>query len=183
MRRNPTKPDRIRHTLSIEQLNAIDLLVTGQSDREVAAAVGVTRQTVCGWRLYDPYFQAELNRRRDAIWGAAGAKFQNLLVRAIDRIDQELEGEHGWRVALEIIKLGRPRAGEVGPTDPLEIIDAEARRRRRDSLEDLMSPPASEAERAAVLEDLLARVRELDGQETAGPGAEATEQGDPKLGG
>ncbi len=44
------KPDKERQSLSIEQQNAIDMLVLGKSDREVAEAVGVSRQTVCGWR-------------------------------------------------------------------------------------------------------------------------------------
>ena len=66
------KPDKTRQELSIEQLNAIDLLATGKSDREVAEVVGVSRQTVCAWRLYDPYFRAELNKRRNELAMAAG---------------------------------------------------------------------------------------------------------------
>ena len=44
-----TKPDKTRQ-LSIEQANAIEHLLQGQSDRAVAEAVGVSRQTVseCG---------------------------------------------------------------------------------------------------------------------------------------
>jgi DNA-binding NarL/FixJ family response regulator len=59
-----TKPDKTRHELSVEQQNAIDLLTTGQTDQAVAEAVGVTRQTVCGWRNHDPAFAAALNARR-----------------------------------------------------------------------------------------------------------------------
>ena len=39
-----TKPDKTRQ-LSIEQANAIEHLLQGQSDRAVAEAVGVSRQT------------------------------------------------------------------------------------------------------------------------------------------
>lgn len=35
--------------LNIEQENAIDLLIQGKSDREVAEAIGVARQTVNQW--------------------------------------------------------------------------------------------------------------------------------------
>ena len=42
-----TKPDKTRQ-LSIEQANAIEHLLQGQSDRAVAEAVGVSRQTVSG---------------------------------------------------------------------------------------------------------------------------------------
>ncbi len=36
--------------LNIEPENAIDLLIQGKSDREVAEAIGVARQTVNQWR-------------------------------------------------------------------------------------------------------------------------------------
>jgi hypothetical protein len=58
-----TKPDKTGH-LTVAQENAIDALVLGKSDREAAEVAGVARQTVTGWRLHHPYFQAELNRRR-----------------------------------------------------------------------------------------------------------------------
>jgi FixJ family two-component response regulator len=58
-----TKADKIRQAeaeeqaalavltiLSVEQQNAIDLLVTGKLDIEVATTVGLTRQTICVWR-------------------------------------------------------------------------------------------------------------------------------------
>jgi hypothetical protein len=56
--------------LTIQQQNAIDLLVTGKTDQAVADAVGVTRPTVTCWRLYDPHFEAALNQRRKEVWGA-----------------------------------------------------------------------------------------------------------------
>jgi transposase len=40
--------------LTIEQRNAIDLLVTGKTDTETAEAVGVHRVTVTKWRNADP---------------------------------------------------------------------------------------------------------------------------------
>jgi Homeodomain-like domain len=53
------KPDKIRQ-LSIEQLNAIDHLLQGKSDRATAEAVGVSRQTVWVWRKRDILYIAEL---------------------------------------------------------------------------------------------------------------------------
>lgn len=44
----------MQRKLSVKQENAIDMLVTGGTDSEVAAAVGVHRVTVTRWRLYDP---------------------------------------------------------------------------------------------------------------------------------
>jgi len=50
------KQDKSKQKLSVEQLNAIDLLVTGKTDQEVADLVGVSRSTVTFWRLYNPTF-------------------------------------------------------------------------------------------------------------------------------
>ncbi len=43
-----TKVDKIRRDLSVDQRNAIDLLVLGKTDQEVADVAGVSRQTVNG---------------------------------------------------------------------------------------------------------------------------------------
>ena len=60
-----TKYDKSRQpkTLSIEQQNAIDLLITGKSDGETARLVGVARQTVWNWRNNDTLFYTELNEQ------------------------------------------------------------------------------------------------------------------------
>ena len=65
--------------LSIEQHNAIDLLIQGKPDHEVAAAVGVARETVTRWRNDHPYFAAELNRQRKALWATAQERLRALV--------------------------------------------------------------------------------------------------------
>ena len=55
-----TKPDKTRQ-LSQEQMNSIEHLLQGKSDRAVSEAAGVSRQTVWEWRNRDPLFIAELN--------------------------------------------------------------------------------------------------------------------------
>ena len=55
-----TKPDKTRQ-LSQEQMNAVEHLIQGKSDRAVSEAAGVSRQTVWGWRNNDVLFIAELN--------------------------------------------------------------------------------------------------------------------------
>jgi len=93
--------------LSVKQLNAIDLLVTGVSDREVAEKVGVTRQTVTNWRLHHPEFQAGMNRRRKEIWGSSGDRMRSLLPKALDRIEKTLADDsnpNAWRAALELLR-------------------------------------------------------------------------------
>ena len=141
-----------RPELSIEQLNAIDLLLTGKIDRDVAEAVGVSRQTVCGWRLHDPYFRAELNKRRKEVWGASVDKLRSLLPKALEVLERELDdGPNSYRAALKVLELaglatakGDASMTGTGPDDPDEIIRAEslrqALRAAHPSLEELGPP-------------------------------------------
>jgi hypothetical protein len=60
--------------LSIEQRNAISLLITGATDAEVSAAVGVNRTIVWGWRHSHSIFMSELERARAEVYRAAQEK-------------------------------------------------------------------------------------------------------------
>lgn len=72
------------HELSIEQLNAIELLITGASDQAVADQVGVSRQTVWDWRNNDNEFAAQLERKRQALWAYHEDDLRSLITRAIE---------------------------------------------------------------------------------------------------
>ena len=50
--------------LNDKQLQAIDLILIGNTDDWVAKYVGVNRSTVNQWKNHNPYFKAELNRRK-----------------------------------------------------------------------------------------------------------------------
>ena len=165
----PTEADKIGQELSIAQLNAIDCLASGQTDAETATAVGVTRQTVNGWRNHDPVFIATLNARRLEIWGGAADRLRALLPKALAALEAALSREEAdWRAAVRVVELaGLDRRGEgipnlgpcaIGPTEPEEIIDAEVRRRRRDPLLDLVGGgPVTDSERRSVLRELAAK--------------------------
>ena len=95
------------HKLSVQQLNAIDLIVTGYSDREVAEKVGVNRSTVTRWRNYHPAFIAELNIQREALWGSAKVRIRSLLPEAVDPVAEAIidKGDSNRvRYALELIR-------------------------------------------------------------------------------
>jgi hypothetical protein len=156
-----------QHKLSVKQENAIDMLVTGAIDSEVAKAVGVNRVTITRWRLYNPAFEAELNRRRKDVWGASVDRLRALLPRALDALEEELGGRHRLRAAVSVLQLaGLDRSGPkksgldeymIGSTDAETIVEAEARARRqhRDSLDALLDDrPVTEAERKAVVDEL-----------------------------
>jgi transposase len=133
-----TKPDKTRQ-LSIEQQNAIEYLLQGQSDRAVAEAVGVSRQTVWEWRNKDVLFIAELNRQRLALWSEAKERLKSLANRALDVVERQL-GSGDPKASLAAAKyvlqgtqlLGDTNLPIKGPTTPegviMESLRGEARR-------------------------------------------------------
>lgn len=101
--------------LSIQQLNAIDLLVQGKTDQETSDTIGVARETVTRWRNENPYFLAELNRQRKAIWQSAHERLRSLLGKAIDTLNKALE-KNDVKAAVEVLKAVKIY-GEVGPPE------------------------------------------------------------------
>jgi len=136
-----TNPDKIRQ-LSQEQMNAIDYLLKGQSDRAAAEAVGVNRQTIWDWRNNDPLFIAELNRQRVEHWSEARERLKSLANRALDVVEQQLNSSDP-RAALAAAKyvlqgtrlLGDTDLPIKGPTTPEEVLLPELRREARQEWE------------------------------------------------
>ncbi len=167
----PTKPDISGHferDLSIAKANTIDLLVSGATDQEAAEAVGVTRQTVNGWRNHDPAFIAALNTRRVDVWGSAADRLRGLLPTALDTLETALTEKRDWRAAVAVIELaGLDRHGSgttnlgpgtIGPTDAEAVVDALVRNRQRESFNDLvLGGSITEAERREVRRELAAK--------------------------
>jgi hypothetical protein len=132
-----TKSDKTRQ-LSIEQANALEHLLQGQSDRAVAEALGVNRQTIWDWRNNDPLFIAELNRQRVEHWSEARERLKSLANRALDVVEQQLNSDDP-RAALAAAKyvlqgtrlLGDTDLPVKGPTTPEEVLLPELRREAR----------------------------------------------------
>ncbi|MEW6573488.1 MAG: hypothetical protein AB1374_07635 [Bacillota bacterium] len=115
---------RRKSQLSIEQMNAIDLLILGTGDKETAGAVGVHRSTVWEWRTQSPLFIAELNRRRNEVWRRGADKLRALIPKALAVLEEELanpDNKDRGKVALEILRLAGIEEADVrkiGPEDP-----------------------------------------------------------------
>jgi len=90
--------------LSSKQLMAIDMILTGLNDREVAESIGVGRNTVNKWRNHDEDFQAELNERRKALNEATQNRIRSLTQKALDAIEYALDRGDA-RIALEVLKM------------------------------------------------------------------------------
>jgi hypothetical protein len=150
------------HHLNAREVRAADLIASGRTDSQVSEELDVDRTTVWRWRTQNPYFQAEVNRRREEIWTVTRDRLQALTPLALDAIESELRtGEKPVGAALGLLRIlaTGALAAPSGPTDPEAIIDQLAVSRRRNSLQALIDQtsgngPVSEAERAAVLRGL-----------------------------
>ena len=112
--------------LTGEQQQAIGLLVAGKTETEAAEAVGVNPATVGKWRRFNPWFQAEMNRRRHEIVQATGDRLRALTPKVLDILESELtEGKNRLAAAVQIAKLTRlgDAPSSIGPCDPDYIID------------------------------------------------------------
>lgn len=124
--------------LSIEQENAITLLLTGASDQTVATHLKLGRATVNRWRLYHPLFVSELNRRRAFQRSSGMDGIRSLVPGAVDTLRDRIVNGDG-RLALAFLHrsgiFGTRDTGpmiyaDTGPTDLQSVIDEEVRRRR-----------------------------------------------------
>ena len=74
--------------LTIQQQNAIDLLLVGKNDRQVAECVGVERVTVNGWRNRKPEFIEELNLRRYELFAGEMDRLRSLISSSVDALSE-----------------------------------------------------------------------------------------------
>jgi hypothetical protein len=89
--------------VTVEQLNAIDILVTGASDAEVAKVVGVTRDTVNYWQNHNPVFMAELEKARQSFMAQAIDALRAALLKAVKVLVAAVEAGD-LRAAIELLK-------------------------------------------------------------------------------
>lgn len=123
-----SKPDGMRQ-LSIAQLNAVEFLLQGRNDQAVADAVGVSRQTVSGWKNHDPVFVAELNRGRSEMWRDARQRLKSLASSALDVVENQLHSEDP-KTSLSAAKyilqgnrlLGKESLPQTGLIDPRAVL-------------------------------------------------------------
>ena len=107
------------NSLNANQIKAIELLVSGKSDRRVAETIEVSRETVTRWRT-NPYFKSELNKQRNALFGIAMRRLWGLTDKALDNIEALIE-EGDRSASLDLLKItGLKEHASVYPNRPLE---------------------------------------------------------------
>jgi hypothetical protein len=155
--------------LSVEQLNAIDVLVQGRTDQETAETVGVARETVTRWRNDNPHFTAELNRQRRLIWGDSHDRLRALAGKAVDVLETSLD-EGDSRVAVEVLKaigLYGQVQPPTGPEDAELVLWEKARewaemefKKQRPSIDPLLAYTLGEIEIPALALERMEELRE-----------------------
>jgi hypothetical protein len=118
--------------LTPQQAAAVDLLATGATVTDAAAAVEVSRQTVSEWLNHNAEFQAALNVRRRELWRDSTERLRSLVPQALETLQASLSDEkQGMAAAVHILKAAGLYALPV-PTGSIhadEIESAEATRR------------------------------------------------------
>ena len=120
-----TEPDQIRpREVSDRQSIAIDVLVSGATQREAAEKAGVQRSTVTGWCNKNIVFIAEWNRRRRQRLTAAGERLHEVTVAALDAVMESIN--NGDTVtALAFIRIVGVEhllsAAQPGPSTPMGV--------------------------------------------------------------
>ena len=129
--RNTTKPNGVDAApadhLTPQQAAVCDLLASGRTLTDAAAAVGVDRATVSQWTNHHPLFQATLNQRRQELWAGIVEGLRGLLPKAMAVLQEELQGQGPGRLtaAVHVFKMVG-LYGQVGaPTGPATVEEVE----------------------------------------------------------
>ena len=139
------KPSANRQTiddLTEQQLTCIEYMLTGQTKRQAAEAVGVNASTLSAW-LQEPAFVAQLNARRKDLHHANTERLRDMASRAIDVIEQTLESENEavrLRAASQVLKALR-LADIEPPTGPATATEVEREQRKIKLFSDLSDWP------------------------------------------
>ena len=111
-------------TITPEQWKAIPLLCSGMTDAEVAAEVGVVRETVWSWRNEVPGFIAELEKARQAFMEGTVDRLRSALPKAVDNVIKAIDEGH-LKASLELLRCvglyGDATRFAPGETDPSKI--------------------------------------------------------------
>ena len=79
--------------LSSKQAAAIELILSGMKDGEVAERVGVNRKTINRWRNYNEDFRAALIKQRKTQYEQHQDEINGLVSEAIDVMREAMRGE------------------------------------------------------------------------------------------
>lgn len=118
--------------LSLKQHYAIELLLIGKTDAEVAALIGVDSEIVGQWRNQDSEFVVAINALRAAAWEGSVARLKRLMSRALDVIEEAITRDE--MVAISFLQaLGQENNQVASPQPEVKssiLTNHKAKRRR-----------------------------------------------------
>lgn len=94
--------------LPLRQEQALEMMMKGISDGDIAQKLGVTRQTVNNWRNHDDQFRFELKRRHMQTWESRRNEMPDLYQEAIAVVRRELKSKNAktrFKAAVQILKM------------------------------------------------------------------------------
>jgi len=109
---------KIKDKLNEKQENAIELILQGMNDSQVAAQVGVSRQWVNMWRNHDEAFIQALQERKHLLQEIHMNQLIQLVELSLGVIQQALQGvdeKTKLKTALQVLRI----SGLQGYTQPL----------------------------------------------------------------
>lgn len=108
-----------KYELTPQQLEAVDLLLSGKTVTETAAALDVARETVSRWRNSDAGFEAAYNAGLLSAWEAGHKRLLDARTKAIDKLAGLLDEEDPQivlKTAAVLVKVDMPQPDvEVSP--------------------------------------------------------------------
>ena len=81
-------PQATSAILSLKQHYAMELLLVGKSDAEIAALIGVDSDIVRQWQNKDTEFIVAINALRAAAWEGSVARLKRLMSRALNVVEE-----------------------------------------------------------------------------------------------
>ena len=149
--------------LTLEQLNAIDLLIQGKTDQEAADLTGKDRATIWKWKHHVPLFAATLEQRREEVFGVALHRLRNLLSKALDNISGAIH-DGDMKASFELLKAtglhgfcpptGETDVGKIAERICLEQLSKESIPQSTYDLIDVGKNPRYEERKREILEEL-----------------------------
>ena len=103
--------------VNAKQARAVELVVKGMTDGEVAKKIGVSRQIVNTWRNHDAGFMYLVETRRQAIEEAHQDKLNSLIEKSLEIVGKALETgdeETKLKMAMYVLRMAGLRSGSGG---------------------------------------------------------------------
>ena len=103
---------------SERHLTAIEMLLRGGSDAQVAEHLGVDRGTVYRWRTSNVAFRAQMQRLHRVVWQQQARRLRAMVGPALDAVQRRLDDPRtSLRAASILLRFAVPRPANAAQRD------------------------------------------------------------------